>query len=244
MSKRKSERVRSFIRKITGCLSLEDMSIEERRSMWPGAKTLADEHIRNCRLLENRYKMLEQMPKNGVCAEIGIMHCEFSQKILEITQPQKLLLVDIDRDTIALAKKKFAAEIESGQVEVYLGNSPEIIQSWEDNSLDWIYIDGDHSYGGAKRDLEASREKMKADGFIALNDYIYFSTSDFGKYGVVEAVNEFCVQHGYELVFMALQERMYNDVTLRKIEVARQNPSDRPIQENGAQHKSISLRAV
>ncbi|MBD2578405.1 class I SAM-dependent methyltransferase [Oscillatoria sp. FACHB-1406] len=244
MYPRKSERVRSFIRKITGCSSLEDLSAEERRSMWPGAKTLADEHICNCRLLENRYKMLEQMPKNGVCAEIGIMHCTFSEKILEVTQPKKLYLVDLDPDAIALAREKFAAEIESGQVEVYLGNSPEIIRSWEDNSLDWIYIDGDHSYGGAKRDLEASREKMKPEGLIALNDYIYFSTSDFGKYGVVEAVNEFCVQHGYELVYMALQERMYNDVVLRKIEVVQQNPSDRQIPANGAQQKSISLRAV
>lgn len=96
----KSQKVRSFIRKITGCASLEDYTPEKRRSMWPGAKPLQEQHIRNCRLIENRYKMLEHMPKDGVCAEIGIMHCDFSEKILELAQPKKLHLVDIAPSTM------------------------------------------------------------------------------------------------------------------------------------------------
>lgn len=248
MNRRKSEKVRSFIRKITGCPSLEDYTPEKRRSMWPGAKALQADHIRNCRLIENRYKMLEQMPKNGTCAEIGIMHCNFSEKILQITQPAKLHLVDIDPDAIAIAREKFAKEIARGQVEVHLGDSAEIIQSLPNNSLDWIYIDGDHSYRGAKRDLETAREKVKADGLIALNDYIFFSPSDFSKYGVVEAVNEFCLTYGYEFILLALQERMYNDVVLRKIEVQEQT-CDRPAKQNdGSQAREVRdrvyLRAI
>jgi hypothetical protein len=207
---------------MTGSQCLEDLTPEQRREMWPPAKPLESKHIRNCKLIENRETMLDHMleyiPKQAVCAEVGIDRSDFSEIILKKTQPGKIHLVDIMDYSIKIANEKFAKEIARGAVQVHQGDSAEILQSMPDNYFDWVYIDADHRYDFVKRDLAAVRTKMKPNGLLAMNDYIYFSTSDFGKYGVVEAVNEFCIENDFEMLFFALQGRMYNDVVIRKIQ--------------------------
>jgi hypothetical protein len=195
----------------------EEYTIAERRKMWPPAAALQEKHLKNCRVLESRDKMLEYMPKNAVCVEVGIYRCEFSKKILEITQPKKLYLFDIADRFIRIANENFKTEIAQNKVEVRKGDSTQVLLSMPDGFFDWIYIDGLHTYEKVKEDLEAARLKIKRGGIIALNDYIFFGPSDFTKIGVIEAVNEFCIKNEYELIFYALQGRTYNDVAIRKI---------------------------
>lgn len=185
--------------------------------MWPPVEKLTKEHIKNCRLIEDRYALLNEVPKGSTCVEIGILKGDFSREIFRTVEPNKLYLIDNDPEAVELANLSFKDHTDEGKVIVYQRDSSEWLNSMPDETFDWIYIDGDHSYEGVKKDLEAAHTKIKPDGMITLNDYIFFGSSDLTKYGVIEATNEFCLKYQYELIHFALHGRMYNDVTIKKI---------------------------
>ena len=60
--------------------------------------------------------------------------------------------------------------------------------------LDWIYIDGDHSYEGCLRDLENSLKVVKQGGLILGDDYGW-PNAKWSKPGVTKAVDEFINRH-------------------------------------------------
>ena len=61
----------------------------------------------------------------------------------------------------------------------------------EDESLDFVYIDGDHSYEGAKSDIELYYSKVKQNGLIAGHDY---ENED-----IIKAVKELLEDKGIEI---------------------------------------------
>lgn len=65
------------------------------------------------------------------------------------------------------------------------GDSSKIASEYEDESLDFVFIDGDHNYDGCKKDIVNWYPKVKKGGIIAGHDYV----PDFQ--GVVDAVDEF-----------------------------------------------------
>lgn len=64
-------------------------------------------------------------------------------------------------------------------------NSWDVGKDYSDASLDFAFLDGDHSYEGLKKDIEAWLPKVKKGGIIAGHDFSY------NQYpGIIRAVQE------------------------------------------------------
>lgn len=90
-------------------------------------------------------------------------------------------------------------EFEGMPATIHRMTSKEWFSSYTGEKLDWIYIDGDHSYEGVMEDLIASKQIVKENGLIFLDDY---SRHNHLHPGVRAAVKDFCYKE--ELKFSRL----------------------------------------
>jgi len=74
--------------------------------------------------------------------------------------------------------------------------SENAVLRFEDNYIDFIYIDGDHRRESVKKDLELWYPKVKTGGFFSGHDYHH------SQPGVVEAVDAFCIDHSIETLYI------------------------------------------
>jgi hypothetical protein len=57
------------------------------------------------------------------------------------------------------------------RVHVMRGDSLQAVERFADRSLDFVYIDADHSFEGCRRDILAWAPKVKVGGVLAGHDY-------------------------------------------------------------------------
>lgn len=183
-----------------------------------------EKHVKNLVSLPDRIEMLKRLPSGAVAAEIGVNKGDFSEHILKQTQPQKLVLIDIwatrryHGGLYEVVKNKFVKEITNGQVEIIRDLSFGGIAACSDQYFDWVYLDTDHTYNTTKRELELLRPKMKPGGIIAGHDYIIGNWNAGYRYGVIEAVREFCITHEWELIFLSHELDIPPSFAIRKIQ--------------------------
>ena len=127
-------------------------------------------------IVYGRKFLLEMMPTNSVCAEIGVSKGLFSEQILEVVKPKKLHLIDpwgYEPHTgyYKIVCRKFKDQIDSGQVEIHRSKSQFTYEQFPDKYFDWIYVDGSHNYKSVRRDLDFYYPKVKKYGFITGDDY-------------------------------------------------------------------------
>ena len=85
-------------------------------------------------------------------------------------------------------KKRFA---ENKKVHVIKAFSMDAVREFEDESLDFVYIDGNHSFDYVMRDIIEWSRKVRVGGIVSGHDHYHFRRS-----GVVEAVKAYTSVHG------------------------------------------------
>jgi hypothetical protein len=185
---------------------------------------LEQKHIDNLKVLLNRDQLLKRMPKDAVCAEIGVNEGEFSELILKNTAPQKLHLIDAWGDPIRyhdglklVVKDKFTQEIERGQVAINVGFSTEVLKKFDDHYFDWVYLDTDHTYKVTADELWILKGKVKPNGIIAGHDYTIGNWPGDCRYGVIEAVHELCVKDNWELIFLTSETDQFRSFAIKRL---------------------------
>jgi hypothetical protein len=162
-----------------------------------------------------RLFLLDRMPKNGICCEIGVWRGEFSEYILRETKPKELHLIDPWEYYEDYSRKKGNKDGQEGmeysyditlyrfkdkpEVQIHRGPSSEVLPFFDNEYFDWVYIDGNHDYDYVKKDLELAYDKVKVGGYITGDDY----WSD-GKYKqpLKQAVDEFIDKYNVEILHL------------------------------------------
>ena len=194
----------------------------------------------------NRLRMLAQMPKYGRCAEIGVWNGGFSRAILDVTQPKELTLIDpwdllSDQGKDEWTHKKHKNhQIMRGMfdqvtarygglpnVSIRKGFSAEVLETFEDDYFDWLYIDGNHLYEFVRQDVEVAFRKVRPGGVIAGDDYYWKKD---GKMHVKEAVLDAMRAQG-------LHQRPNRIAQQYMITV----PDKKPTQQNKAKEYKIGM---
>ncbi|MES2810784.1 MAG: class I SAM-dependent methyltransferase [Bacteroidota bacterium] len=181
------------------------------------------ENIKNLKTLLDREVLLEHLPKNSIVAEIGVDRGEFSDLILQLTSPQKLHLIDAWQggkyhgELQALVERKFESQLQQNAVVLNVGLSTDVLATMADSYFDWVYLDTDHSYSVTKQELDILKFKVKPGGIIAGHDYISYDFIGHTRYGVIEAVNEFCVNEQWEIIYLTAETNQYRSFAIRKI---------------------------
>lgn len=169
---------------------------------------------------ENLGFLLNYHGLTGNGLELGVQKGEFSKRLLSTWTGKKLFLIDCwekqnNYDDIANVSSqeqiqnynttvKNVSEF-SKRTKIIKKFSADAANDFEDNFFDFIYLDGDHSYEGVKKDLEIWYPKLKNGGLFCGHDFIDGKVQNtetgqyLGDFGVKSAVLEFARNYGYEV---------------------------------------------
>jgi len=159
--------------------------------------------------------LLTLMHLDGKGVEIGVAKGEFSVVLLENSRLSILYSVDPwreysedqydDLNNVAqqINEHRYRSVVEyfkkyGQRSQILRKTSREASRTIDDNSLDFVYIDANHSYKACKEDIELWWPKLKSGGLFAGHDYLDGHLPD-GDFGVKSAVDEFVAKNHLRL---------------------------------------------
>lgn len=166
---------------------------------------------------DTRAREIRSRVKEGaIGAEIGVFAAALSTRLLE-NSDINLIMVDSwtthgdgqyadsgdfhatltqDQQDAYFEMSQNRVKFANGRAKIIRKSSVEAAEEVPDSSLDFIFIDADHSYEGCKADIAAWSGKVKDGGLISGHDY---KNTEYPCFGVEKAVDEFIAARGLSL---------------------------------------------
>jgi len=173
-----------------------------------------------------RQNILKILPKNSVGAEIGVFRGEFTKYIFQIAKPAKLHLVDVwwkkfgeyypdwgnstnfgklrTRDAYNDLKEIINKYDKNNSSIIDVGDDLEILNDFDNDYFDWVYLDSSHKYEHTLAELELLDKKVKRDGLIIGHDWVEDENSI--HHGAYKAIIEISKKYDWEA-------KLYDDFT-------------------------------
>jgi hypothetical protein len=147
------------------------------------------------------------MSSDLIGVEIGVHEAYNSLDILKNVNIEKLYLVDAweeYEENGNIIKGLYGCD----DMNITFNKAKELLKGYEDkniwirkfshdaivnipDNLDFVYIDGNHSYESVKQDIEDYYPKVKSGGILSGHDYVFSE--------VRKAVNEFGIKNNYRI---------------------------------------------
>lgn len=168
---------------------------------------------------------LDRYNLNKVVVEIGVRY-GYNLRQLLVAKPQLLAAVDhwaagVDQDTSMgqaelnrIYRKVCLDFLHEPNVKILRMSSLEAAAFFPLFSIDYVYIDANHTKEGCLKDMSVWWDRVRQGGIMAGHDYIDVEARDGTPFGVIDAVREFMVmkeipqeclhftKHGYRSWFI------------------------------------------
>lgn len=172
--------------------------------------------------INKRIDLIKMLPAGSLVAEIGVWRGYFSIEILNECQVGKLFLVDAwqkfpgyfdaineqdQEENLRLTRHHIRGHLPGGRVEIVRGFSLDVAANDKTiPPLDAVYIDADHCKSAAYNDLVAWSKRLKPGGLIMGHDYCRFDLGNGHRIEVIDAVEDFCRDFGWEITHLTDEE--------------------------------------
>lgn len=145
-----------------------------------------------CGLIELLYDIGQlSHNRNLTCVEIGSHNGESALLISSFPFIKTLYCIDIRTSKVLYTR--LSHKILSNNIKIINSSSVEFANSIDNESIDMVYIDGNHSYESVLQDLTVWFPKIKNNGFITGHDY------GPAHLGVVDAINKFIIEYNLSI---------------------------------------------
>lgn len=158
--------------------------------------------------MKNRKELAQHFAELGFKrgAEVGVCFGHFSLILCQSIPGLELIAIDswntrqnIKREHAFKASgEEYARSVLAPyRATIIKKRSMDAVKDFEDESLDFVFIDADHSYSAVKEDIREWSKKVRSGGIVSGHDYYVFPHS--GNRGVIDAVDEYVKEGGYKL---------------------------------------------